>query len=97
MPNPNPHVARTAKKRRRIRKVGDLAAMRRKLWQAITTAEDILLDPESDTLTQLKSINAITSASTAYAKLIEVGELEERLTALEEQHARTKTNGRAYA
>ncbi len=57
--------------------------MRRKLWQAITAAEDILLDTETDTLTQLKSINAITSASTAYAKLVEVDELEYRLEAVE--------------
>lgn len=85
MPNPNPHQARCARrKRRRIRKVGDLAAARRKLWQAITTAEDILLDDESDTVTQLRAVHAITQATTAYAKLVEVGELEARLVSLEE-------------
>ncbi len=91
-----PHKAREAKKRRRIRKLGDLTDMRRKLWQAITTAEDVLLDDQSDAVMQLKAVHAITSASTAYAKLIEVGELEARLSELEASLA-NRQNGRAYA
>lgn len=85
MANPNPHQARCARrKRRRIRKVGDLVDARRKLWQAIITAEDVLLDHESDTVMQLKAVHAITQATTAYAKLIEIGELQARLASLEE-------------
>ncbi|GAB5518811.1 MAG: hypothetical protein RhofKO_10620 [Rhodothermales bacterium] len=84
MSETKPHKARAGKKRRRIRKIGSIADAQRKLWQAITCAEDVLLDDESDSVTTLKAVHAITSASTAYAKLIEVGELEARLTELEE-------------
>ncbi len=79
-----PHKARQAKKRRRIRKIGSLTDARRKLWQAITSAEEVLLDDQSDALTVLKATHAITSASTAYARLVEIGELEARLEAVEE-------------
>ena len=51
-----PHKARRAKKRRRIRKVGDLKDMRRKLWQAITNAEDVRLDHESDAAIVLRAV-----------------------------------------
>lgn len=84
MPDTRPHKARAAKKRRRIRKIGSIEDAQRKLWQAITAAEDVLLDDQSDSATVLKAAHAITSASTAYAKLMEVGELEARLTELEE-------------
>jgi len=90
------HKARSAKKRRRIRKMGDLTDARRKLWQAITSTEDVLLDPQTDAIMLLKAVHAITSASTAYAKLIEVGELEARLAELEKSLAHQR-NGRAYA
>ncbi len=79
-----PHKARQAKRRRRIRKIGSLTDARRKLWQAITSAEEVLLDDQSDALTVLKAVHAITSASTAYARLVEIGELEARLAAVEE-------------
>ncbi|MCH8961710.1 MAG: radical SAM protein, partial [Bacteroidetes bacterium] len=71
------------KKRRRIRKIGDLKDARRKLWQAITSAEEVLLDDQSDAVMVLKATHAITSASTAYARLVEAGELEARVSELE--------------
>ena len=94
-----PHKARQAKKRRRIRKLGTLEDMRRKLWQAVTAAEDVLLDDESDNVMVLRAVHAITQASGAYAKLIEVGELEGRLAELEKslESRAGHTNGRAYA
>lgn len=92
-----PHTARTAKrKRRRIRKVGDLTDARRKLWQAITTAEDVLLSDQTDDQLALRAVHAITQATTAYAKLVEVGELEARLAELEMRLGQRR-NGRAYA
>ena len=85
MPNPNPHKARAAKKKHaRLRKTGDLTDMRRELWRAILCAKEVLLDPSSDPSTTLKAVHAITSASTAYARLVEIGEIEARLEAVEE-------------
>ncbi len=79
-----PHVARAAKKRHaRMRKTGTLADMRRELWRAILCAKDVLLDPDTDPATTLKAVHAITSASTAYARLVEIGEIEARLEAVE--------------
>ncbi len=85
MPNPNPHQARVAKKKQaRLRKIGTLADMQRELWRAILCAKDVLQDPDSDTSATLKAVHAITSASTAYARLVEIGEIEARLEAVEE-------------
>ena len=98
MPNPNPHVARAAKRKHsRMRKIGTLADMRKELWRAVLCAKDVMLDASEDPATTLKAVHAITSAATAYAKLVEVDELEARITEIEQQQARTKTNGRAYA
>ncbi len=72
--------------------MGTLTDARRKLWQAITSAEDVLLDDESDAQMVLKAAHAITSASTAYAKLIEIGEIEARLEAVE-QLLKERRNG----
>ncbi len=91
-----PHRARLG--RRRTRKTGDLTDARRKLWQALSVAEEVLLGHDTDATTLLRAVHAITQATTAYAKLIEVGELEARLSELEKQASKEKTgvNGRAY-
>ncbi len=91
-----PHKARQAKKRRRIRKIGDLTDARRKLWQAITTAEDVLLDDQTTAEMQLRAVHAITQACSAFAKLTEMSELEARLSELEKSLEK-RQNGRAYA
>ncbi len=91
--NTKPEKARAAKKkRRRIRKMGTITDAQRKLWQAITSAEEVLLDDQSDSQTVLKAVHAITSASTAYAKLVEIGEFEKRLEAVE-QLLKKRQNG----
>ena len=74
--------------------------MQRELWRVVLCAKDVLLDASTDPTTTLKAVHAITSASTAYAKLIEVGELEARLSTLEEERDKSmgnRKNGRAYA
>ena len=92
-----PHKARVAKKRHaRLRKTGTIADMQRELWRAVLCAKDVLLDASTDAATTLKAVHAITTASTAYAKLIEVGELEARLAELEKS-LENRHNGRAYA
>jgi len=90
------HKARSAKKRRRTRKTGDLSDLRSTLWQALYQAEQVLLDADSDTVTVLKCVHAISQAAGTYAKVVEVGEMEARLSELE-RGLETRRNGRAYA
>ena len=66
--------------------------MQRELWRAVLCARDVLQDPDSDTSATLKAVHAITSASTAYAKLVEIGEFEHRLEAIE-QLLKKRQNG----
>lgn len=87
MPNPNanPTAARAAKKAKRTRTLGDLTAMRRKLWQAVTTAEEAMLRAADagDTAATLRGVHALSQASTAFIKIVEAGEIEPRLAELE--------------
>jgi hypothetical protein len=82
MPNPDPYRARLTRKRRR--KTGDLQALQRKLWGAICEADDLIILAEADEL-RLKAIHALVQAGMAYAKVLEIGEHEARLAALEQQ------------
>ena len=81
MSNPNPTAARQAKKRKRRGKPGSIEDARALLWKALQRAGDIL-DNEDDTLS-LKAIHAVSQGAAAYARIVEVGELEARLSALE--------------
>jgi hypothetical protein len=88
--NPNPHAARLARKRRH--KPGNLAELLRILWQALLEAEAVLaVASGNDADLTLKAVHAIVQASSGYAKLLEVGEFEGRLKALED--ARERRNG----
>ena len=83
MTNQNPLPARQAKKSRRQRqKPGDLDALRVKLWHLIDRLDDHLADAQiaADTL---KAGHLLIQTSGVYLKLIEVGEIEARLTSLE--------------
>jgi hypothetical protein len=83
VPNPDPFKARLGRRRRR-RKVGDLAALQRKLWGAICEADGVIVGADADEL-RLKAIHALVQAGMAYAKILEIGEYEARLAALEQQ------------
>ncbi|MFC4456087.1 hypothetical protein [Deinococcus sonorensis] len=83
MSNPNPMEARQAKRRKRQAQPGTLEDARALLWKALQRAGDIL-DSDDDTLS-LKAIHAVSQGAAAYARIVEVGELEARLTALEAQ------------
>ncbi len=78
--NSSPHHARLAKKR--ARKPGNLAALTRVLWRAVLEAQEIMESADSDEL-KLRAIHAISQTSSAYAKLLEIGEFESRLAAVE--------------
>lgn len=79
-PENRPHVARRAKKARRAGTVEDV---RLKLWNALLRAEDVLMDAD-DTATVLRAVHAMTQGAAAYARIVDAGELEARLAALEE-------------
>jgi hypothetical protein len=81
VPNSQPFQARLAKKQ--IRKAGDLPALIRTLWHAIVEAREILDTTESED-TKLRAVHAIGQTAATYARLLEVGEHEARLVAVEE-------------
>ena len=91
--NPETLSARMAKKRRQ--RTGDLQAIRRKLWIAILHAEDTLEQAEESEL-RLKAVHALSQCCGQYSKLLEIGELEARLAALEER-VQGRQNGRKNA
>jgi hypothetical protein len=80
MPNRNPWQARHAK--RRVRKPGNLLDLQRKLWRCLCEAE-LILEEADDPELVLKAVHAISQCSGQYAKLLEVGEIEARVQALE--------------
>jgi hypothetical protein len=85
VPNPNPYKARLAQ--RRPRKTGDLPMLTRVMWRAVLEAEEILANADEPEL-KLRAIHAIVQAGSGYAKLLEIGEWEGRLAALEAAAAR---------
>lgn len=80
-PNADPTKARQAKKARRREQPGTLEDARALLWRALERASE-LLNTEDDALS-LKAVHAISQGTAAYARVMEVGELETRLAALE--------------
>ena len=74
MPNPSPHKARQAKKRRR--KPGDLQDLLKVVWGALLEAEAVLDGTQGDNPELcLKAVHAVSQCAGQYAKLLEVGEL----------------------
>ncbi len=82
-PNADPTKARMAKKFQR--KPGNLPALQRKLWGAILHAEEVLEQAcqDGEPELRLKAVHALSQCAGQYAKLLEVGEIEARLAALE--------------
>ena len=88
MANPNPTKARQAKakkRRARAQTAGTVADLQLKLWRAMSAADDVLDDRAADAALKLRALHALTQASSAYLKVLEVGELEARMAALEDQ------------
>lgn len=80
-PNADPTKARQAKRARRRGQPGTLEDARALLWRALTRAGELL--EEEDPTLSLKAIHAVSQGAAAYARIVEVGELEARLAALE--------------
>jgi hypothetical protein len=82
VPNPNPHKARQAKKRRG--KPGDLATLLKVVWAALLEAETVLQSTQGDNPELcLRAVHAVSQCAGQYAKLLEIDELESRIAALE--------------
>ena len=85
MPNPNPHKARQAKKRRA--KPGSIQDLTEVLWRAVSTLEEHLTrtaDAEEVDIPELcKLSHALSQSAGVYLKALETGEHEGRLASLE--------------
>ena len=77
--NKNPIEARKA--RRKKAKKGTLEDVGRKVYAALERCEMLLED--MDPTIQLKAAHGVFQGASAYAKVLEVGELEARINALE--------------
>lgn len=65
------------------RKPGDLDDLRMRQWRALRAAERVMYDDKSTRSQVISAVHAMTQASRAYIKVVEVHELEERLEAVE--------------
>ena len=94
--------------RKRRRKPGDLAALRRVLWSVIVEVEALIEPPRGDDgsgadsrahqALVLKGAHALAQLSGAYTRVVEGGELEARITALEQAlKAQGAQRGTPYA
>ena len=99
---PNTSPARRAKKRKTqvaAEAAGTLEQLQARLWSAITRIDGIINDDSADSALVLRASHALFQGAAAFSKVLEVGELEGRLDALEEALAGRRgmaTNG-AYA
>lgn len=98
MANPNPWQARVAKARKRLDKLtaGDIQGAKKVLWMVLCDGIERIhsLGPE-DHNDFYKLTNAVTGAVREFRSLVEVSELEERLTVIEEKTRQTNTWGQA--
>ena len=82
-----PHIARMSKRRRRRPKPGTVKQLQAVMWRAVLHLEAHLEDTAEaegvDTADLCRLTDARSQAAGADMQAIEVGELEERLTALE--------------
>lgn len=69
-------------RRKRRRKPGDLAALRRVMWEAILAAERIM-DEGASPDTRLRAAHALSALAGQYLKAVETTDLEQRIEALE--------------
>jgi len=87
------HLAQGLTPRKRRRKPGDLAALRRVLWSVIVEVEALMKTPLGDDDGEaaprahqaliLKGAHALAQLSGAYTRVVEGGDLEQRIAALE--------------
>jgi hypothetical protein len=71
--------------KRRTRKPLSLMDLRSSISTAVLELERIYMNTDNDTDQRIRAINSLSSIANSYAKLTEISDLEERLTALESQ------------
>lgn len=71
--------------RRRRRKPGDIASLRRTLWAGILSIEDLLA--ADDPAMRIRAAHALATLSGSYLKALEAADLEARIAALEARAA----------
>jgi hypothetical protein len=69
--------------RPRRRKPGDLAALKRVLWEVLTRAEAITTDPAMPPDLMLRGAHAVASLAGVYLRAVEAADLVPRIEALE--------------
>ena len=69
---------------KRSRKVGSASDLRRTLWKAIRAMEDLFTVPDVTPTVVLRTAHALSQASGAYLRVLEMEDLERRIRALEE-------------
>ena len=79
-------------KRRRIRKPGGVLALKKKVYQALLTCEDILLMDDSTIEQRIRASNAIGQIANSYRRVIETEELEKRIEKLENSNQMRKVS-----
>jgi HD superfamily phosphodiesterase len=84
MANANPLTARLAQRRRR--KAGDLHDLCKALWQGIRDAE-MALEMATTVAEKCAAVHSLAAIGNTYAKVLQIGEYEARLAALEAQVA----------
>jgi hypothetical protein len=86
--NASPHKARLGKRLRH--KPGNVTDLQRMLWYALRLAQGVL-DNATEEDQILRAVHAISQCAGQYARLVEVGEFEARLKAIED--AQVRRNG----
>ncbi len=70
--------------KRRTRKPLTLGELRATISTAVIELERIYMNDANDTDQRIRAINSLSTIANSYAKLTEVSELEERITAMEQ-------------
>ena len=86
MANPDPHQARLAKAGKAARAKpdgGDLTDLRRCLWLAVGKCTRAIQDADGMDDECRKTVHALTQCAGVYVRLLEVIDLEARISALE--------------
>ena len=101
--NPNTQPARDAKKRKAIEKrkedveqikePGTLQDVKVKMWNAINRLETIATKDDADDSLVVKTTHCLVQACGQYVKLLEVGEFEARIAALEQGYTLPSGDG----
>ena len=86
MANPNPTAARIAAAQTRKRRgAGDIEKLRAVLWRAIQRLEDRFKSTDELDAEAMKAIHALSQVAGVFLKTVEAGEMNDRITLLEQK------------